>query len=59
MKAIDLPSVESRLALVLAGIAGVAIFGVLAILPYRVYTRDIRNAEVHALFPVRESRTVQ
>lgn len=43
MKAIDLPSGESRLALVLGGIAGVAIFGVLAILPYRLYTRDIRR----------------
>jgi hypothetical protein len=47
-KAVNLPSVENRLVLVLAGIAGVAIIGVLAILPYRLYTRDIRNAEIHA-----------
>lgn len=48
MTTTDLPSAERRLILVLAGIAGVAILGVLAILPYRLYTRDIRNAEVHA-----------
>jgi hypothetical protein len=44
----ELPSIESRLLHVLAGIAVVAILGVLAILPYRLYSRDIRNAEVHA-----------
>lgn len=42
------PSVEGRLIKILAGIAGVAVLGVLALVPYRLYTRDIRNAEVQA-----------
>lgn len=41
-------SIEVRLIQVLAGIAVVAVVGVLAILPYRLYERDIRNAQVHA-----------
>jgi hypothetical protein len=41
-------SVELRLLQVLLGIAVVAILGVLAILPYRLYERDIRHATVHA-----------
>jgi hypothetical protein len=41
-------SVEVRLLQVLAGIAAVAVAGVLAILPYRLYERDIRTATVHA-----------
>lgn len=44
----ELPSVETRLFKLLVGIAGVAVFGVLALLPYRLYTRDIRHAEVEA-----------
>jgi hypothetical protein len=44
----EVPSVERRLVLLLAIIAGVAIVGVLAILPYRLYQRDIRTAEVNA-----------
>lgn len=42
------PSVEARLIKILAGIAGVAVFGVLTLVPYRLYTRDIRHAEVQA-----------
>jgi len=42
------PSVERRLILLLTGIAAVAVVGVLAILPYRLYQRDIRTAEVNA-----------
>jgi methyl-accepting chemotaxis protein len=41
-------SVEVRLLQVLAGIAAVAVAGVLAILPYRLYERDIRTATVQA-----------
>ncbi len=41
-------SVETRLIQVLAGIALVAILGVLAILPYRLYERDIRRATEEA-----------
>jgi len=40
--------VEFRLLQVLAGISVVAILGVLAILPYRLYERDIRHATVEA-----------
>jgi hypothetical protein len=43
-----LPSVERRLIILLVGIAAVAVVGVLAILPYRLYTRDIRAAQVNA-----------
>jgi len=43
-----LPSVERRLILLLVAIAAVAVVGVLAILPYRLYTRDIRAAQVNA-----------
>jgi hypothetical protein len=42
------PSVERRLLLFLAVIAGIAVAGVLAILPYRLYERDVRLAEVNA-----------
>lgn len=42
------PSVESHMIKILAGIAAVAIFGVLALVPYRLYARDIRHAEVQA-----------
>lgn len=42
------PSVETRLFKLLTTIAGVAVFGVLALVPYRLYTRDIRHAEVQA-----------
>lgn len=41
-------SAERRLLHFLAGIAAVAILGVLAIVPYRLYERDIRQAEVTA-----------
>jgi len=44
----SLPSVERRLTHLLLGIAAVAILGVLAILPYRLYERDIRHASVEA-----------
>jgi hypothetical protein len=44
----ELPSVETRLFKLLVGIAGAAVLGVLALLPYRLYTRDIRHAEVQA-----------
>jgi methyl-accepting chemotaxis protein len=44
----DRPSIERRLLQLLGGIAIVALGGVLAILPYRLYARDIRNAEVNA-----------
>ncbi|MGH0034143.1 MAG: hypothetical protein ACQGVK_03860 [Myxococcota bacterium] len=43
-----LPSVELRLARILVVIAGVAVLGVLALVPYRLYARDIRHAEVQA-----------
>jgi methyl-accepting chemotaxis protein len=42
------PSVERRLLFVLALIAAVAVGGVLAIVPYRLYQRDVRLAEVNA-----------
>jgi hypothetical protein len=42
------PSVERRLILTLLVIAGVAIGGVLAILPYRLYSRDIQQATTDA-----------
>lgn len=42
------PSVQLRLMQLLAVIAVIAVAGVLAILPYRLYERDIRNAEVNA-----------
>ena len=42
------PSVERRLILTLLVIAGVAISGVLAILPYRLYSRDIQQATTDA-----------
>jgi hypothetical protein len=42
------PSVQLRLIQLLAVIAAVAIAGVVAILPYRLYQRDIRHAEVSA-----------
>jgi hypothetical protein len=45
---VSTPSVERHLILLLAVIAGVAVAGVLAILPYRLYQRDIRTAEVNA-----------
>lgn len=42
------PSAERRLLWLLAGIAAVAVLGVLAIVPYRLYARDVRLAEVTA-----------
>jgi hypothetical protein len=42
------PSVERRLLWFLAGIALAAVLGVLAIVPYRLYERDVRLAEVSA-----------
>lgn len=42
------PSAERRLLWFLLGIAAVAILGVLAIVPYRLYERDVRLAEVNA-----------
>jgi methyl-accepting chemotaxis protein len=45
---VSAPSVERHLILLLVVIAGVAVAGVLAILPYRLYQRDIRTAEVNA-----------
>lgn len=41
-------SVQLRLVQVLAAIACVAVLGVLAIVPYRLYSRDIRHATVQA-----------
>ncbi len=41
-------SIERHLVRVLACISCVAVVGVLAILPYRLYSRDIRNARLHA-----------
>ena len=41
-------SVETRLFKLLAVIAAAAVCGVLALLPYRLYSRDIRHAEVQA-----------
>jgi hypothetical protein len=48
------PSVERRLILTLLVIAGIAIAGVLAILPYRLYSRDIQQAitDAHRLSSV-------
>jgi len=43
------PSIEYRLIRVLVAIAFVAILGVLIILPYRLYDRDIRRARVDAI----------
>lgn len=48
MAASGLPSFEKRLSLALIVIAAVAIAGTLAILPYRLYERDIRNAQLYA-----------
>jgi hypothetical protein len=45
---IDHRSIEMRLVQVLMGIAVVAVLGVLAILPYRLYERDIHRAKVEA-----------
>lgn len=45
---IDRRSIESRLIKTLGVIGVVAVFGVLAILPYRLYARDIRHAKVQA-----------
>jgi len=42
------PSVQLRLTQLLAAIAAIAVAGVVAIVPYRLYQRDIRNAEVSA-----------
>ncbi|MFQ5698753.1 MAG: hypothetical protein ACE5IL_10780 [Myxococcota bacterium] len=42
------PSLERRLVQLLLGIGGVAVLGVLAIVPYRLYERDIRHASVEA-----------
>lgn len=44
----DSRSIQTHLIQVLAAIAVVAIAGVLAILPYRLYERDIRRAAVEA-----------
>jgi hypothetical protein len=44
----DRPSVERRLVLLLAVIAAIAVLGVLAVVPYRLYERDVRQAEVNA-----------
>jgi hypothetical protein len=41
-------SAERRLLWFLAGIAAAAVLGVLAIVPYRLYARDVRLAEVNA-----------
>ena len=44
----DRSGMEFRLALTLGVIALVAVAGILAILPYRLYERDIRLASTHA-----------
>jgi hypothetical protein len=44
----DPPSLESRLIRALVVIALIAVCGVLAILPYRLYERDVRHARVEA-----------
>jgi len=44
----QVPSVEKRLIVTLLAIAGIAIAGVLAILPYRLYSRDIQQATTDA-----------
>ncbi|MBS1105350.1 MAG: hypothetical protein H6Q91_852 [Deltaproteobacteria bacterium] len=41
-------SVERRLIVLLVFIAAIAVVGVLAIVPYRLYERDVRLAEVNA-----------
>lgn len=41
-------SVERKLLALLALIGAIAVFGVLAIVPYRLYARDVRLAEVNA-----------
>jgi hypothetical protein len=41
-------SVEHRLIMLLVFIAAIAVVGVLAIVPYRLYERDVRLAEVNA-----------
>ncbi|MDH3685015.1 MAG: hypothetical protein OEP95_02260 [Myxococcales bacterium] len=43
-----LPSFEKQLLLALLVIAAIALAGTLAILPYRLYERDIRNAQLDA-----------
>ncbi len=48
MAAPTLPSFERRLWIALGVIAAMAIGGTLAILPYRLYERDIRNAQLYA-----------
>jgi hypothetical protein len=42
------PSVERKLVALLALIGAIAVIGVLAIVPYRLYARDVRLAEVSA-----------
>ena len=44
----SLPSFEKQLLLALLVIAAIAFAGTLAILPYRLYERDIRNAQLDA-----------
>jgi len=44
----QIPSVERRLIQTLSVIAGIAVAGVLAILPYRLYSRDIQQATMDA-----------
>lgn len=44
----EVPSVERRLLALLLLIAAIAVLGVLAIVPYRLYTRDVRLAEENA-----------
>jgi hypothetical protein len=44
----ETPSVERRLIITLLAIASIAIAGVLAILPYRLYSRDIQQATMDA-----------
>jgi methyl-accepting chemotaxis protein len=46
--ALEARSVERRLLALLALIALIAVAGVLAIVPYRLYARDVRFAEVNA-----------
>jgi hypothetical protein len=48
MSTTSLPSFERQLLLALLVIAAVALAGTLAILPYRLYERDIRNAQLDA-----------
>ncbi|RIL06620.1 MAG: hypothetical protein DCC71_06055 [Proteobacteria bacterium] len=44
----EAPSVERRLLLLLAFIGAIAVAGVLMIVPYRLYARDVRLAEQNA-----------